>query len=240
MSSRHKPEGALWAPTLGSVAFEGFCQMFFTFYCPLSVEGRERLPDGPFLLCSNHSSHADSAALMTATGRRFQGFAMLGASDYFIDSRKLRWLVGPGMNLIPIERQPGPKSLTSCIAICRQFLDETGGILILYPEGTRSLDGRMGTFKSGAGLFATELGVPLVPAYVEGTHHVLPKGRSIPHPGHVRVRFGEVLSPASLSSSPGLLRDQRRSVVEQLERSVRSLAGLSQPEELVAPVQEKG
>ena len=240
MSSWHKPEGALWAPALGSVAFEGFCQVFFTFYCPLRVEGREHLPDGPFLLCSNHSSHADSAALMTATGRRFHGFAMLGASDYFIDSRKLRWLVGPGMNLIPIARQPGPKSLTSCLAICRQFLEETGGILILYPEGTRSRDGRMGNFKSGAGLFATELGVPLVPAHVEGTHHVLPKGRSIPHPGRVKVRFGEVLSLPSFSSSPGLLRDQRRSVVEQLERSVRSLGGLSEPEELVAPMQEKG
>jgi 1-acyl-sn-glycerol-3-phosphate acyltransferase len=144
------------------------------------------------------------------------------------------------MNLIPIARQPGPKSLTSCLAICRQFLEETGGILILYPEGTRSRDGRMGNFKSGAGLFATELGVPLVPAHVEGTHHVLPKGRSIPHPGRVKVRFGEVLSLPSFSSSPGLLRDQRRSVVEQLERSVRSLGGLSEPEELVAPMQEKG
>jgi 1-acyl-sn-glycerol-3-phosphate acyltransferase len=240
MSSWQKPDGALWAPAFGSAMFEGFCRMFFSFYSPLTVEGLHHLPDGPFLLCSNHSSHADSAALMTASGRSFRSFALLGASDYFFHSRNVRWKVASLMNVIPIERRPGPKSLNCCLAKCRQFLEQTGGCLILYPEGTRSPDGVMRDFKSGAGLFATELGVPLVPAYVDGTHRILPKGRSMPRTGTVTVRFGEAMAVAKTPANGELLRERRRLVVEQLYRSVRLLSLGSPAEELVAQIQEKG
>src|SRR6202035_1963581 len=78
-------------------------------------------------------------------------------------SRGLRWAVSPLMNVIPIDREPGAKSLSACLATCRQFMQQTGGSLILYPEGTRSPDGKVRAFKSGAALFALELDVPVVP-----------------------------------------------------------------------------
>src|SRR5574337_199570 len=133
MNGGRKAEGTIFAPAIGSALFEGFCRMFFSCYCPLAVEGRHHLPDGPFLLCSNHCSHADSAALMTASGRSFRDFALLGASDYFFQSPVVRWSVTSLMNIVPIDRNPGPKSLAACLATCRRFLDQTGGILILYP-----------------------------------------------------------------------------------------------------------
>jgi len=219
--------------------FESFCRVFFACYCPLTVEGRQYLPQEPFLLCSNHASHVDSAALMTATGRSFRNFALLGASDYFFHSRRVRWSVSPLMNVIPIERRPGPKSLAACLVICRRFLDQTGGGLILYPEGTRSPDGEMRAFKTGAGLFATELGVPLVPAYIEGTHRILPKGQSVPRPGSLMVRFGRALSLA-LPRSAESTRDRRRFAVEQLARNIRLLSLGCQAGEFVAEVQGKG
>jgi 1-acyl-sn-glycerol-3-phosphate acyltransferase len=240
MSGWHKPAGAFWAPTIGSAMFEGFCRIFFTCYCPLKVEGRQNLPEEPFLLCSNHASHVDSAALMTATGRSFRQFALLGASDYFFHSRRVRWSISPLMNVIPIERRPGPRSLTACLAICRRFLEQTGGGLILYPEGTRSPDGEMRAFKTGAGLFATELGVSLVPAYIEGTHRILPKGQSVPRPGSLTVRFGRALSLATLPRSAESMRDRRRFAVEQLARNIRLLSLGYQPREFVAEVQGKG
>ena len=227
------------ASALGSLGFEQFCRAFFKWYCPLVVEGRHHLPDAPFLLCSNHTSHADSAVLMTASGRSFRSFALIGASDYFFHSWRLRWAVSPLMNVIPIDREPGAKSLSACLATCRQFMQQTGGSLILYPEGTRSPDGTMRAFKSGAALFAIELDVPVVPAYIEGTHHVLPKGRYVPRTGPVTVRFGEPLKLARLQSGE-LPRERRRRAVEQLTQSIRLLSSRRDAKELAADLQEKG
>ncbi len=238
VSSPHDIDGSFRAPALGSAAFEAFCRTFFTCYCPLTVEGRQHLPDGHFLLCSNHASHADSAVLMTASGRSFRSFAMLGASDYFFRSTGVRWSVSPLMSVISIDRRPGAKSLIQCLETCRSFLHQTGGSLILYPEGTRSPDGVMRAFKSGAGLFASELGVPVIPAYVEGTHRMLPKGRFVPRPGSVSVRFG---APLALPKTSGQsLRDQRRAVTEQLARNIQLLANGCRTQELVATLQHKG
>jgi 1-acyl-sn-glycerol-3-phosphate acyltransferase len=224
-----KPDGASW---IGSAAFEGFCRSFFTCYCPLTVKGRDYLPEGPFLLCSNHASHMDSAALMTASGRRFRTFALLGASDYFFHKQRIRWLVMPFMNVIPIDRRPAPKTLAACLTMCHRFVRETGGSLILYPEGTRSSDGRMRAFRSGVGLFAIELDLPLVPAFIEGTHNALPKGHSMPRPARVTVRFGPPLAMAALSRTAEPFRKRRRLVVDQLARSIlllsRDAGGISE------------
>jgi 1-acyl-sn-glycerol-3-phosphate acyltransferase len=240
MTGWYKPDGTQSAPATGSALFEGFCRMFFTWYCPLMVEGRHHLPDGPFLLCSNHCSHADSAALMTASGRSFRSFALLGASDYFFHSRRVLWSVSPLMNVIPIERSPGPKSLTVSLQVCRRFLERTRGCLILYPEGTRSPDGEMRMFKTGAGLFASELGVPLIPAYIDGTHRILPKGHSLPRPGRLTVRFGEALSLEAAPQDRASLREWRRSVVEQLAYKIRQLSFGHQERELTKLVRPKG
>jgi 1-acyl-sn-glycerol-3-phosphate acyltransferase len=228
------------APSVGSAAFESFCRMFFAFYSPLRVEGHHHLPEGPFLLCSNHSSHADSAALMTASGRSFRSFALLGASDYFFRPRSVRWLVSPWMNVIPIERKPGSKSLSACLAACRRFVEQSGGSLILYPEGTRSSDGEMGEFKSGAGLVALELGLPVVPAYIEGTHRILPKGHYFPRSGHVTVRFGEALAFSDIAGAGASAREQRRFIVEQIGRSIRRLRLGQRNPEVVTGAQPRG
>jgi 1-acyl-sn-glycerol-3-phosphate acyltransferase len=238
MNSRYSVQDGFWASALGSLCFERFCRAFFEWYCPLTVEERHHLPDGPFLLCSNHISHADSAVLMTASGRSFRSFALIGASDYFFRSRRLRWVVSPLMNVIPIDREPGAKSLSACLAICRQFMQKTGGSLILYPEGTRSQDGEMRAFKSGAVLFAMELDVPVVPAYIEGTHHILPKGHYVPRAGPVTVRFGERIEFDR--PRPGELpRDRRRRALARLTESIRMLSSRCEERELAAAVQKK-
>jgi 1-acyl-sn-glycerol-3-phosphate acyltransferase len=237
MNPRDSSHDVFWASRSGSLCFERFCQAFFKWYCPLKVVAKHQLPDSPFLLCSNHTSHADSAVLMTASGRSFRNFALIGASDYFFRSRRLRWMVSPLMNVIPIDREPGAKSLSTCLATCRRFM-QTGGCLILYPEGTRSPDGKMQAFKSGAGLFAIELDVPIVPAYIEGTHHILPKGYYVPRAGSVTVRFGEPVQLAPQRSGE-LPRDRRRRAVEQLTQSIRMLSLHPKAQEL-PELQDKG
>jgi len=161
---------------------------------------------------------------MTASGLPFSTFAMLGASDYFFDSRRVRFIVSRLMNVIPIDRHARHNSLRRSLAMCDQFLWRTQGNLILYPEGTRSATGEMQTFKKGAGLFAVELGVPVVPAYVEGAHRILAKGKFLPRPGSVTVRFGEPIRFASSASDVQLGRGRRKAAVELLEQRIRGLS----------------
>ena len=108
--------------------------------------------------------------------------------------------------------------------MCDDFLQRTHGNLILYPEGTRSSSGEMQAFKKGAGLFAVALGVPVVPAYIEGAHKILAKGQNVPRLGAVTVRFGEPIRFASNSSDPLLGRGVRKAAVELLEQRIRGLS----------------
>lgn len=118
-------------------------------------------------------------------------------------------------------------------------MKQTGGSLILYPEGTRSEDGKLQAFKGGAALFAMELGVPVVPAFIEGTHHILPRGCYVPRSGRVRVRFGEPVEFTQPQSGE-LPRQRRQRVVEQLAQSVRMLSSHRNPEALAPGLQKKG
>ena len=209
------------APRVGSAAFQGFCELFFRYYSRLTVVGKNHLPASPFIICSNHTSHVDSAVLMTASGLPFSAFALLGASDYFFDSWRRKFLVSRFMNVIPIDRRAQPKSLQRCLAMCADFLRH--GNLILYPEGTRSPNGEIQSFKRGAGMFAVDLGVPVVPAHIQGAHRILHKGESMPRPGPITVRFGEPIMFESSSTDPRGGRGARRAAVELLEQRIRGL-----------------
>jgi len=235
VTNRGKAKEAFWAPLSGSAIFEAFCKAFFLLYCRLTVTGQRHLPPSPFILCSNHASHIDSAVLMSASGLPFSTFALLGASDYFFKYWGRKFLVSRFMNVIPIDRQARHKSLRRCFTMCEEFLRRTHGNLILYPEGTRSPNSDMHTFKKGAGLFAVDLGVPVVPAYIEGAHRILAKGKFMPRPGPVSVHFGEPVVFVSKQIDPM----SRRAAVELLEQRIREL-GRKAPEELTRSSEQEG
>jgi 1-acyl-sn-glycerol-3-phosphate acyltransferase len=204
--------------------FQAFCRVFFICYCRLTVVGQHHLPASPFIICSNHASHIDSAVLMTASGIPFSAFAMLGASDYFFASWRKRFLVSRFMNVIPIDRHGQHKSLQRSLTMCEEFLQRMHGNLIFYPEGTRSSDGEIQTFKKGAGLFAVDIGVPVVPAHIEGAHNILAKGKFMPRPGTVTVRFGKPIRFESNPFDPRWGRGSRRAAVELLEQRIQGLS----------------
>jgi 1-acyl-sn-glycerol-3-phosphate acyltransferase len=224
MTDRGKAENMFLAPIMGSAMFQAFCKIFFRRYCCLTVVGQRHLPVPPFIICSNHTSHVDSAVLMTASGLPFSTFALLGANDYFFKSWRTKFLVSRFMNVIPIDRQAQHKSLRRSLSMCEEFLQRRQGNLILYPEGTRSCDGEIQTFKKGAGFFAADLGVPVVPAYIDGAHRILAKGKFLPRPRTVTVRFGAPMMFESNQFGPPLERGPRRAAVELLEQCIRSLS----------------
>ena len=84
---REEPRGKAW---LGHLGFRIFGFLLFNLWCPLRTHGRNNLPDAPYILCSNHSSHMDSAALMYAGGLGFNQFGMVAAQDYFFDKQHIK------------------------------------------------------------------------------------------------------------------------------------------------------
>ena len=173
--------------------FERFCRLVFRLRCPLESCGRELLPAAPFLLCANHCSHIDTPALMAAAGGSFDNYAMIAARDYFFSGER-KFGYHRFMFLVPVERRASRDSLRAMFDGCRPHLS-AGRNLIIYPEGTRSKDGNIGTMKRGAAALALGLQVPVVPAHIGGTFHCLPKGALIPKSGKVIVRFGKPLMP---------------------------------------------
>ena len=185
----------LCGPRLSQRCFESFCSLVFRYYCPLSVYGREHLPPPPFIFCSNHSSHMDSTALMYASGLGFQRFGMIAAQDYFFEHGVRKHLLPLLTTLIPTKRKANREEITRLLVHCYQFVNNGQRCLILYPEGTRSRNGKLKKIKRGAALLSTELRLPIVPAYIRGSFESLPVGTFLPRPHRIEVHFAPPLKP---------------------------------------------
>jgi 1-acyl-sn-glycerol-3-phosphate acyltransferase len=210
-------------PARGRRGFENFCRTLLRHWCPLTVTGQEYLPKVPFMLCSNHSSHLDSIALMIAAGGAFDDFALLAARDYFFTGSPLRRLIRRLLTLIEIDRRGGHRNFNDTIAACEQFISGGARSLIVFPEGTRSSSGEIGPFKPGAALMALRLGLPLVPAFIAGSRDVMSRGVLIPRPRPIAVRFGPIIMPAPVSH--GRQRSQVRDMTATLHRQIKEMQG---------------
>jgi 1-acyl-sn-glycerol-3-phosphate acyltransferase len=161
----------------------------------LKVEGLDVLDelDGPVIFVANHSSHLDTALLLTTLPPRWQRRVAVGAAaDYFFDA----WWRAVGSALVfatfPIERGGVGLSETPT----RLLAD--GWSLVMFPEGTRSPDGWTRRFRLGAAYLAAQAGVPVVPVALVGSFAAMPRGRGWPKPGRpeVHVRYGRPLQLA--------------------------------------------
>jgi 1-acyl-sn-glycerol-3-phosphate acyltransferase len=146
--------------------------------------------DGPVIFVANHSSHLDTALLLTTLPVDWQRKVAVGAAaDYFFDA----WWRAVGSALafatFPIER--GGVGLSDTPT--RLLAD--GWSLVMFPEGTRSPDGWTRRFRLGAAYLAVAAGVPVVPIGLVGSFAAMPRGRSWPKPGRpeVHVRYGRAL-----------------------------------------------
>jgi long-chain acyl-CoA synthetase len=135
------------------------------------VRGREHLPaNGPFLLCPNHQSYLDAFLLIGALPFRvIRKMFFVGASEYFATSFR-RWLASE-VNIVPVDPDTNLMKAMQSGA----FGLKNGLTLILFPEGERSIDGKIKKFKKGAAILSLHLGAPIVPVALEGAHEVWPR-----------------------------------------------------------------
>jgi len=169
------------------------------------------------LIVANHTSHLDVLALLSAFPlRAVNRIRSIAASDYFCKSPIRAAIASLLGNIIPMDRSRFDWRAMEC---CRKELDK-GSIIIVFPEGTRSADGRMGHFQAGIGLMALSTEHPVLPARITGAYESWRKGQALPRRGRVKVRFGDPLT------FDGLHNDKRnwRLVARSLESEVRGLA----------------
>jgi len=181
--------------------------------CGLEVRGREHVPaTGPLIVVSNHVSVLDPPFVGGACPRELYYLAKEELFAVPLFGRLIH-----ALNARPVKRDGSDgRALKAAL----KLLGENRAIL-LFPEGTRGVEGRLGEGKPGAGMLAVLSGAPVVPAYVWGTAQALPPGRALPRPARVTVTFGP---PLVFKSAGDERRKERyREATEEMMRAIAQL-----------------
>lgn len=183
-----------------------FCQ-------PLTVEGAENLKaiDNPLLVIANHTSHFDTAIVLSLLPMRiYNRTAIAAAADRMYRERLKGMWNSLRYNSFPITRGGGREALAYS-----QWLLHNGWSLVIFPEGKRSRTGELQPFHVGPSLLALNENVPVLPMYIKGAADILPPGTQRPGPSAVFVRVGPLLRFPEGTSIPDCK--------QQMEDAIRSL-----------------
>ena len=211
-------------------AFRSVVTGFYRNYFSLKCYGLEHIPDDkPYIIMPNHTSHLDTLTVITALGTKAYRLWTLAARDYWFATRLQGWFARTCLNALPIEREGNFAEFLRDLKAANAVMARNNGLLI-FPEGTRSLDGKLQPFKQGVlSLLIYAPDVPVIPAYIQGTYHALPKGRNWPKKHPVCIVFGKPLMfPAAREGESGntsLDPDRYQKFLEATENRVAALEG---------------
>ena len=153
------------------------------------IEGTENLTTGQtYIFVGNHVSQFD---IFSFQGYFPHDFRWIAKKELF----RIPFL-GPAMlrsGIVPIDRSHGREALRSLNKAAEQIAEGTS--VLIFPEGTRSIDGCLQPFKTGAVMLAIKAGVPVVPIGFIGTYSILPKGKFLANCGEITIRIGSPISP---------------------------------------------
>jgi 1-acyl-sn-glycerol-3-phosphate acyltransferase len=187
------------------------------------VEGAEHIPgDGPVILAGNHVTFIDSMFLSLVVKRQV---FFIGKDEYVTTpgvKGRLMAAFFTSVGMIPVDRDGGHGGVAALMT-GRRILDE-GRVFGIYPEGTRSPDGRLYRGRTGVSRLALMTGAPVVPFAMVGTDRIQPGGAGVPHVHRFTVRFGK---PLEFSRYEGMDRDRYvlRAVTDEVMSHVMRLSG---------------
>jgi 1-acyl-sn-glycerol-3-phosphate acyltransferase len=195
------PDPLYWAGIKGVIFFVRAAGV------KVRVSGLERIPAGVCLFAANHTSAADAPAVVGAIPRRI---AILLKQSLF------KWpIVGQAFSaahFIPVNRGAHESAVAS-VEKAAEALRE-GQSFLIYPEGTRSPDGRLQRFKKGAVVMAIKAGVPIVPMICTGAHKIMEKRSLEIHPGEIHVEFLDPIDSTKYSL------DERDQLNEEVHKAM--------------------
>ena len=187
------------------------------------VEGAENIPDsGPVILACNHLTFIDSIFLSLVVKRQV---FFIGKDEYVtgrsIKGRLMAWFF-TSVGMVPVDRDGGHGGVAALMT--GQRLLEEGKVFGIYPEGTRSPDGRLYRGRTGVARLALMTGAPVVPCATIGTDRVQPSGAGLPRISQVTIRFAE---PLRFARYEGMGRDRYvlRAATDEVMSHVMRLSG---------------
>ena len=187
------------------------------------VVGADNVPaSGAAILASNHLSVLDSFYLPFMLERPV---TFVAKSEYFTGTRPQDRLVGAYLRAtkqLSVDRE-STRAAQEMLEAALGLLD-SGSLFGIYPEGTRSPDGKLYRGRTGVGWLALSSGVPVIPVAMIGTEQVLAPGSKIPRLSRIEVRVGAPLTFDAYREQPAGAR-QRRAVTDEVMRSIQALSG---------------
>lgn len=186
------------------------------------VEGRKNVPrEGRVIIASNHLSFADSMVIPMLTPRKVR---FLAKAEYFAGRGPKGRVVKrffTAIGAIPVKRGDA-RAAKESLETAMNVLDGEDAFAI-YPEGTRSRDGRLYRGRTGVGWLALSAGAPVVPVALVGTEQLQPVGKKVPRVRRVRVRFGK---PLTFPEFAGEYRSAkaRRAVTDEIMEAIRAMS----------------
>lgn len=180
----------------------------------IETEGMENFPPtGPVIVAANHQSFLDSIFIPVGLKRRM---VYLAKAEYF-ESWKTRWLYSE-LGMIPLPRRSKGRA-EAALQTAVEVLHE-GWALGVYPEGTRSPDGRVYRGRTGIGRLAHRSRAPVVPVGISGSKEIMPKGARFPRlTGKVAVRYGEPMTfdkYLAQPETPAIVRAITQDIMERI------------------------
>ena len=187
------------------------------------IRGKENIPEsGPAILASNHNAVWDSVFLPMMIDREV---VFMGKADYFTGTGLKGWATKEFMRAvgtIPVDRSGGRASEAALKAGLKRLGE--GELFGIYPEGTRSPDGRLYRGKTGVARLALLSGAPVIPVAMIGTHAAQPIGQKIPSRTNIGMVIGE---PLDFSRYKGLDKDRYvlRAITDEIMYNLMLLSG---------------
>jgi 1-acyl-sn-glycerol-3-phosphate acyltransferase len=187
------------------------------------ITGTEHIPaSGGAIIASNHLSIVDSIYLPLLVSRPV---IFAAKSEYFTGTRLIDRMTGAylrGTNQLPVDRA-GPRAAQDMLEAALERL-RSGELFGIYPEGTRSPDGRLYRGRIGVGWLAVNSGLPVIPVAMKGTGRLLPPGQVIPRPVRIEITVGKpVTFGPELADLPAAR--ARRVVTDEVMRAIQALSG---------------
>lgn len=191
-----------------------FFLIFHTLYNRLEVRGRENIPPtGRLIVASNHASNVDPPLI----GAVFPGYLRFLAKESLFRNPLLGFCVR-SLAAVPVTREDSQRA--GAVMKLMLGLLQSGERIVIFPEGTRSRDGRLKPLEPGAAFLSLKADAPILPVYIAGSHDACPPGRVLYRPKKLVVTFAPPIPP---DAGEGGERARRERMMERLDVALRAM-----------------